>query len=389
VTKPSAVRTKQEAEAAGALCQQCPLKDAVYVPPEGPDDADLEFRGQLPGAEEGTKGRPLVGQTGRIYDSLLQGAGFVRSLVKTDNAAACVPDRDADETVLKHAVGCCAPRLRQPKRLVAMGTLALQSAGIQQSVSEVAGIPLSDKPHIFPVFHPAVALPNHDPMMIKQLRVYWERLARWDRDGGVFPLWELPPVVTNLTHPDLTLKHYIGELRKRGRAGKPIGLDVENMMIKKAIDWDTKGRELLDVGIADGDRSDPLAVCVSWKFASDDLKSFVLSTVMDERQTFAMHNGRHDARVFWLAEKTLVPGYKIDTMELFRSVLPGIPKGLDNVASFLTEFPRHKDEFRAEKVDGDRFAEASPIKRAVYCGHDSFVQSYIARVLMELGGFSV
>lgn len=381
--------TKADAEAAGALCRQCPLKDAPYVPPEGPDDADLEFRGQLPGGEEGNKGRPLVGQTGQIYDSLLKVAGFDRARVKTDNAAACVPERDADESVLKTAVGCCAPRLREPKRLVAMGTLALRSGGVDMNVSEVAGIPLATKPNIFPVFHPAVALPNHDPMMLKQLRVYWDRVKRWDEAGGVFPLWELPPVITNLTHPDLTLKHYIGELRKRGRADKPIGLDVENMMVKDAIEWSTKGRELLDVGIADGDRDDPLAVCVSWKFASDDLKMFVLNTVMDEKQTFAMHNGKHDARVFWLAERTLVPGYKVDTMELFRLIFPGIPKGLDNVASMLTEFPRHKDEFRAERVEGDKFAGANPVKRAVYCARDAYVQSYIANVLLQFGSVGV
>lgn len=379
------MKTKAEAQAAGAACDICPLKAAPYVGPAG--EGDLEFRGERPGGEEARTGIPLTGQTGKIYDSLMTGAGFDPAAVRKDNAVACFPGKEPDEKVMAEALACCRLRLQQPKRLVAMGTMALQSAGIDVNVSEVAGIPLaSASTSVFPVFHPAVALPHREPGMLKVERIYWDRVARWHAADGHFPLWELPPVVTNLTHDESVCMATLAELRRRGLRGKPIGLDVENPMIDKALDWETKGRDLFDVGIADGDREDPLALDVSWQFASDTLKAAVLAVVTDPKMPFAMHNGRHDCRVFHLATNVLVPGYKWDTMELFRLIFPGIPKGLDMVASMLTEFPRHKDEFRAEKREGDRFAQADPRKRAVYCGHDAFVQSYVARVLLSYGG---
>lgn len=387
------MKTKEDAAAAGALCDLCPYKSAPYVPPAGPDAADIEFRGERPGGEEARTGIPLTGPTGKLYDYLMSGAGLDRAAVKTDNAVACFPGKEPDDKELAQALACCRPRLKAPKRLVAMGSMALASAGHGVAVSEVAGIPLKGhETSVFPVYHPAVALPHREPGMLRVSRIYWDRVARWHAADGVFPLWELPPVVTNLTHDDATCLATIAELKRRAYYSKPIGLDVENPMIgKKAIEWETKGRVLFDVGIADGDRDDPLAFCASWQIASAELKAAVLDFVTTPHALFAMHNGKHDCRVFWLAEGTLVPGYKLDTMEMFRLRFPGISKGLDMVASMLTEFPRHKDEFRADRdasrPDSDRFADADPLKRAVYCGHDSFVQSYIARVLLALGGF--
>ncbi len=144
------------------------------------------------------------------------------------------------------------------------------------------------------------------------------------------------------------------------------------------------------MGLANGDRANPLAVCVSWASASLQLRQAVEDFLRNPAHRLVPHNGKHDTRVIDRAMGFRPPGYMADTMELMRMLFPGVPKDLGTTLSMLTRFPRHKDAFKATQSEmdteaqqrGDRFANADPQTRAVYCGHDAFGTAYAAGRLL-------
>jgi uracil-DNA glycosylase family 4 len=344
---------KSVAKALGADCDACPYRLQPYVRHVGPAQAALGFIGERPGRDEGEEGKPFIGQMGRIADSLWKGVGLARSELFLDNAISCYPGhgkpRPAD---LALAEACCRPRAEavrsRVKRLVPMGTMALRSLGSSDNISDVNSVPylLPSGVEVFPVYHPAVALPTHEPSMIIVLREQWRRLYEWATTGK-FPLWELPPVITNLTHSEDTVAEALCELE----TPEPIGLDVETPMLDVPLDWDTKGRVLYNVGFARA--RDKLAVCVDWQTASRDLLDLSLRVVQG-RTPKVMQNGVFDSRVFLLAEGVKVGDFAFDTRDAFRLIFPNLPSGLDAISAFLTRFPRWKDEWRTRAKHSTR-----------------------------------
>ncbi len=80
--------------AAARSCTACPelvASRTLVVPGEAPLDARLLLVGEAPGAEEDLVGRPFVGRSGRLLDSLLEQAGIERSLVAVSNVVKCRP----------------------------------------------------------------------------------------------------------------------------------------------------------------------------------------------------------------------------------------------------------------------------------------------------------
>lgn len=398
--------TKAEAAATGAKCALCPLRDQPYVPPVNPN-AVQEFRGDRPStgtSHLGTNGTKILHRLNRV-------AWLDNREWKLDSVIACWPGFEPEESAIKQAEACCSPRLRLPKALVAMDDTALRSIGVGLTVDATAGIPLPSGAApipTFPVIHPSGALPQREPGLIRLLDVYWERIAEWSapRHGladvaargfrYTLKLWDLPHVVTNLVDGEAACALTLAALAAEASCGGLIGWDVENAMVsdKRPVEWETNGAKLFDVGLANGDRANPLAVCVSWATASPQLRQAVEDFLRNPAHRLVPHNGKHDTRVITRAMGFRPPGYVADTMELMRMLFPGVPKDLGTTLSMLTRFPRHKDAFKATQSEmdieaqqrGDRFASADPQTRAVYCGHDAFGTAYAARRLLPFLG---
>jgi uracil-DNA glycosylase len=111
----------------GALCDKCPRKGSVVVPPEGPaSGARACWLGQDPGKQEVVQGRPFVGPTGsrlaRLWDEAFAAEGSGSTLLRRDiwvtNAALCAPPEKGGDAEARAAMTCCRPRLaRELKRL--------------------------------------------------------------------------------------------------------------------------------------------------------------------------------------------------------------------------------------------------------------------------------
>ena len=94
-----------ESEAMDGLCvtecTRCPnLVDSRsrIVNGTGPEDADLVFVGEGPGANEDEQGEPFVGRSGTVLDDGLRDVGLERGDVRITNCVRCRPPENRDPT---------------------------------------------------------------------------------------------------------------------------------------------------------------------------------------------------------------------------------------------------------------------------------------------------
>ncbi|RZV11067.1 DNA polymerase [Natrinema hispanicum] len=82
-------------------CTRCPaLVDSrsQIVNGVGPEDADLLFVGEGPGANEDEQGEPFVGRSGSVLDDGLRTVGLARADVRITNCVRCRPPENRDPT---------------------------------------------------------------------------------------------------------------------------------------------------------------------------------------------------------------------------------------------------------------------------------------------------
>lgn len=77
--------------AAPPSCERCPLRGQKVVPPEGNPHAKIAIVGEGPGEEEVHYGRPFIGRSGQLLDSLLRTVGLDRSELWITNSTMCRP----------------------------------------------------------------------------------------------------------------------------------------------------------------------------------------------------------------------------------------------------------------------------------------------------------
>ena len=64
----------------------------------GPEDADLLFVGEAPGAREDEQGEPFVGRSGTVLDDALRERGLAREEIRITNCVRCRPPENRDPT---------------------------------------------------------------------------------------------------------------------------------------------------------------------------------------------------------------------------------------------------------------------------------------------------
>jgi len=82
-------------------CERCPeLVDSRsrIVNGTGPEDADVLFVGEAPGAREDEEGEPFVGRSGSLLDDTLREVGLDREHVRITNCVRCRPPDNRDPT---------------------------------------------------------------------------------------------------------------------------------------------------------------------------------------------------------------------------------------------------------------------------------------------------
>jgi DNA polymerase len=153
-------------------CSACTLRAncARVVFGEGNPEAKIIFIGEAPGKKEDETGRPFVGSSGKILDTMLESIKINREDVYLTNICRCRPSENNDPE--PEEIKACWPNLEKqiaiidPKIIVTLGKYALNAFLPEAKISEVHGkiqeIELTKigKRKIFPSYHPAAARQN-------------------------------------------------------------------------------------------------------------------------------------------------------------------------------------------------------------------------------------
>ncbi|MDI9491260.1 MAG: uracil-DNA glycosylase [Saccharofermentanales bacterium] len=149
-------------------CKNCDLyktRDNVVVY-RGSLNAPLMLIGEGPGAEEDRQGRPFVGRSGRLLDSLLQAQEFTAEDFHICNIVKCRPPENRVPTEIE-AQACkrllsAQFALVKPKVIVLVGATAYKYfTNLNNPISKVRGQWIEKSGYyIMPTFHPAYLLRN-------------------------------------------------------------------------------------------------------------------------------------------------------------------------------------------------------------------------------------
>ncbi|MFC3477529.1 uracil-DNA glycosylase [Halobacterium litoreum] len=83
---------------------------------DGPEDADVLFVGEAPGANEDEEGVPFVGRSGDVLDVELADAGLSRDAIRITNCVRCRPPDNRDPR--SEELANCRPYLEREIDLV-------------------------------------------------------------------------------------------------------------------------------------------------------------------------------------------------------------------------------------------------------------------------------
>jgi uracil-DNA glycosylase len=148
------------------VCVRCPLHQSRThaVPGEGPVPGEVFFVGEAPGAKEDQLGRPFVGPSGRLLNSLLESAGLRRQDVYITSCVKCRPP--GNRTPHTKELDICQTtwlneqiELVDPHVVVLLGKVAMQQVlQDQRSLRQIHGqIIARDRRLYLLTYHPAVA----------------------------------------------------------------------------------------------------------------------------------------------------------------------------------------------------------------------------------------
>jgi uracil-DNA glycosylase family 4 len=150
------------------ICESCPSRQQCFG--DGPETTPLVIVGEAPGRQEVVAGRPFVGPSGKLLDSILREFGVPRDAVYMTNVVMCRPTGPDGRDIApsRQAVHACHNRLvsdirdRSPKIVLAVGATAAQTLlGTEQKISEIAGAMQWNEDigsFVIPTYHPAAVL---------------------------------------------------------------------------------------------------------------------------------------------------------------------------------------------------------------------------------------
>ncbi len=151
-----------------STCTRCRLHETrdKSVPGVGPDDANLVFIGEGPGAQEDSTGEPFVGRAGQLLTKIMGAVNLQRSEVFITNIVKCRPPNNRDPK--PDEIAACEPYLKRqlrvlnPKVICTLGRHAAMT--LLQTKESMAKLRTGERSYegvrLFPTYHPAALLRN-------------------------------------------------------------------------------------------------------------------------------------------------------------------------------------------------------------------------------------
>jgi len=155
----------------------------------GSPDADIFVIGEAPGEKEDQEGRPFVGPSGKLLDSVLRVAGLSRDMCYVANMVKARPPGNRNPT--DEELKACVPYLEEqvtavkPRVIVLLGGVA-SSFLLSKPISEARQVMWGLWGHYtFATYHPAYILRN--PKMSGEVVEDLKKVASFlkkDEEGG-------------------------------------------------------------------------------------------------------------------------------------------------------------------------------------------------------------
>ena len=387
--------------ACGALCDECPLKGQVVVPPEIRPHAEVVVIGEAPGESEEKMQRPFVGPNGSEVDRALRAGGLHRGKVHFTTALLCrPPDNDLKRflavqkknhkllgTTMKSPVACCAPRLEQEiaghNHFIAMGKTAANAVlGGNQSVMALRGAVI-DLAGTLRTPERRVMVTLSPGLVLRQQR--WAHVFRNDVAKAI--RWFRGEV--GWVEPDTTHQPSPAALKEF--------LSDPNTLY--TYDIETDGIECLDANIrciaigtpdkvmvvgfrAIGRPREQKGLFLDWY--NTPVEELAITTILaeffeNEEIVKVGHNSGYYDRIVMRQRMGIDVKPNIDTMMLHRNVESELPHGLSYVASLYTEAPAWKTDREGNKL---ALGGESDTDLHVYCARDVAITARVVEPLV-------
>jgi len=180
-------------------CTRCPaLVDSrsQIVNGVGPEDTDLLFVGEGPGANEDKQGEPFVGRSGSVLDDGLRTVGLARADVRITNCVRCRPPENRDPTTeelehcrdyLEHEIDLLDPEVIVTLGKVPSEHLLDRSVAVTKEAGSLEEVRINGTPRrLLICVHPAATL--YDRSQAETFENALQRAAELadvdDSDGG-------------------------------------------------------------------------------------------------------------------------------------------------------------------------------------------------------------
>ena len=316
----------------GAVCGICPLSSETCVMPEpasiGPGRVFIV--GEGPGKTEAAIGRPLVGESGAFFNTILRRAdiSLERAGAHLTNAMLCQPKRHTTGAEFSAAVKACSPRLVReletvPENglVILLGGKALQSVCGKNNIKDWRGYPLRATGQfeflnernvtVFPMWHPAYILraPQYLPFFISDFKRALGFL------NGQSQLWQWPQIEIDEGPAMEAL------LERMLRESSWVGVDVETAGI------DPYTCDLLCIGIG----ATYGAISAPWPANSPRINELVRAVLANARNRKVYQNGNYDL-ISLGAWNIANSGCDFDTLIAHRILAPQVMHSLQFVA---------------------------------------------------------
>ena len=171
-------------------CRLCQTRTNV-VPGEGRLDADLMFIGEGPGRDEDLQGRPFVGASGQLLDSMIHALGMERCEVYICNIVKCRPpqNRNPEPDEAQACIGYLRQQfvLVRPKVIVLLGKIAARYVlNDETPITRLRGNWIERKGIWFmPTYHPSALLrdPSKKREAWQDFKAAKQKLTELKADG--------------------------------------------------------------------------------------------------------------------------------------------------------------------------------------------------------------
>jgi DNA polymerase len=138
----------------------------MMVMPSGDMGSPVVFVGEAPGEKEDLSGKPFVGRSGKLLDSIMEEEGVDRSKVMITNTVKCRPPGNRAPT--EEEMAACRPfldhELSERKVVVGLGKSACRDLlGYEGKMADIANKKMSIKVNgkdilFIPTYHPAACI---------------------------------------------------------------------------------------------------------------------------------------------------------------------------------------------------------------------------------------